>query len=384
MLFSEILGLQHLKNHLTTSADRGRIPHAQLFVGSHGSGTLPLAVAYAQYLLCQNSKGENESGHAACNKKFNTLTHPDLHFVFPVANNKKVKSKARSQDFLQEWREFVLTHPYSSRFDWYQHLGIENKQGKIGIEDAKDISQTLALKSYEGGYKIMLIWQAETMNVQAANYLLKLIEEPPKKTIFLLVAEDEGQIIQTIRSRCQKLNFPPLGENDIFNALVNRHQCAEDEAKKIAFQADGNYAKALQVLHREEGDNQFEKWFIEWVRTAFRASGNKASILDILAWSEQIAKTNRETQKRFLLFCTDFFRQALLLNYKADTLVFMKPTSGRFKLENFAPFVHGNNISEITAELESAIYHIERNGNSKIVLTDLSIKLTRLLHRKKG
>lgn len=386
MLFSDILGLSHLKTHLTTSADRGRIPHAQLFSGPHGSGPLPLAVAYAQYLLCQNENGENKKGNADCNKKFNSLIHPDLHFSFPAANNKRVKSKARALDFMKEWRKFVLETPYGSRFDWYQHLGIENKQGKIGIEDAKDIAQSLALKPFEGGYKIMIIWQAETMNAEAANYLLKLIEEPPEKTIFILIAEDDNQLLETIRSRCQKLEFPPLGEADIKTAIIEQSDRSEKEAQKIAFQADGSYTQALQILNQDQdgNGNPFEKWFIEWVRTAFMAKGKKSSILKILSWANKIAKTNRETQKRFLIYCTDFFRQALLLNYKANNLVFMEPDAKNFKLENFAPFVHGNNILEITEELETALYHIERNGNSKIILTDLSIKLTRLLHQEQS
>ncbi len=382
MLFSDILGLEHLKNHLTTSADRGRIPHAQLFLGSHGSGTLPMAIAYAQYLLCQNSGGENNNGRTACNKKMSKLAHPDLHFVYPVSTNKKIKKKPISTDFIEEWREFVAQKPYGSRFEWYQHLGIENKQGKIGIDEARSIAKQMALKAFEGGYKVMIIWQAETLNHQAANHLLKLIEEPPEKSVFILIAEDEGQIIQTIRSRCQKLDFPPLGEKVIQEALINRCGQHEAEAQKIAFQANGNYARALQILHRDEGEQQFEQWFISWVRTAFSAKGNKSSILKILSWSDEISRANRETQKRFLLFCTHFFRQALLQNYKAESLVFMKPEIGNFKLAKFAPFIHGNNILEITQELETALYHIERNGNAKMILTDLSIKLIRLLHRK--
>lgn len=382
MLFSEILGLDHIKKHLTTSADRGRIPHAQLFTGSHGSGTLPMAIAYAQYLLCQNADNENTGGEPACNKKFNSLVHPDLHFSFPVANNKTVKSKARAMDFMKEWREFATKNPYGSRFQWYQHLGIENKQGLIKIEDAKNIARTLSLKSFEGGYKIMIIWEADTMNIQTSNYLLKLIEEPPEKTIFILISENEGQILQTIRSRCQKLDFPPLGEEVIKKALINRFDLDETTAQKIAFKADGNYDKALQIINQNQNETQFEKWFVDWVRTAFKARGNKHSILKILSWSEEIAKTNRETQKRFLLFCSNLFRQALLLNYQTEDLVFMEPSVDNFKLENFAPFVHGNNITDISKEIETAIFHIERNGNSKIILTDLSIKLTRLLHRK--
>lgn len=382
MLFDDILGLEHIKNHLTTTVDRGRIPHAQLFVGSHGSGTLPMALAYAQYLLCDNTAGKNDDSHNPCNKKFEKIAHPDLHFSFPVANNKRITHKARAMDFIKEWRDFVDQKPYGSLFDWYQSLGIENKQGKIGLDDAKDIAQNLSLKAYEGGYKIMIIWHAETMNIRTANYLLKLIEEPPEKTVFILITEEEGQILETIRSRCQKLTFPPLGENDIKTALMEGFDQEDTEAHKIAFQADGNYARALQILHQDADEKQFEEWFVEWVRTAFRAKGNKGAIIKLLSWAEKIAKTGRETQKRFLKYCLDFMRQAVLQNYKAQSLVHLEPATKGFELEKFAPFVHGNNILEITKELESAIYHIERNGNSKMILTDLSINLTRLLHKK--
>lgn len=382
MLFSDIIGQKHLKTHLTQSVENGRIPHAQLFVGPEGSGTLPMAIAYAQYILCQNANGENTSGNEACNIKFNGLTHPDLHFAYPVASNDKIKSHPVSSHFLEEWRQLLAEQPYCNLFDWYKALGVENKQGQIGVDEAQDIVKSLALKSYEGGYKVMLIWMAEKMNISAANKLLKLIEEPPSKTIFLLVAEDEESIINTIKSRCQILHFPPLAEDDITDGIVKKYQIDQNEAQKIAHQANGNYNKACDLVYQDTEDLQFEEWFVFWIRSAFKAKGNKSAIHDLISWSEDIAKTNRETQKQFLHFCIDFFRQALLLNYNAKSLVFMEPKSENFKLEKFAPFVHNGNIMAISDELQDAIYHIERNGNSKIILTDLSIKLTRLLHTK--
>ncbi|WP_323787455.1 DNA polymerase III subunit delta' [Psychroserpens sp.] len=381
MLFSEILGQEHIKSHLTTSADHGRVPHAQLFVGPEGSGTLPMAIAYAQYLLCKNSDEENGNGNEACNIKFKNLSHPDLHFAFPVATNDKVKSHPVSNHFMEEWRQLIDRQPYGNLFDWYRILGIDNKQGQIGVDEAQDIVKALALKSYEGGYKVMLIWMAEKMNTSASNKLLKLIEEPPNKTIFILIAEDEEQIINTIKSRCQLLHFPPLAEDVIKTSLIKNYQIPEADAIKIAHQANGNYNKACDLVYSDSEDTQFEDWFVFWIRSAFKAKGNKSAIHDLISWSETIAKTGRETQKQFLNFCLDFFRQALLLNYNASTLVFMEPKTS-FKLENFAPYVHGNNILDISKELQDAIYHIERNGNSKIILTDLSIKLTRLLHKK--
>ncbi|UPS92575.1 DNA polymerase III subunit delta' [Bizionia sp. M204] len=382
MLFSDILGQEYIKSHLTQSADNGRIPHAQLFVGPEGSGTLPMAIAYAQYILCHNTQGENTTGNESCNIKFKNFGHPDLHFAFPVAANQKVKKHPVSSHFLEEWRELLNQQPYGNLFDWYKKLGVENKQGRIGVDEAQEIVKDLTLKSYEGGFKITIIWMAEKMNTEAANKLLKLIEEPPKKTIFILIAEDEEQLISTIRSRCQVLHFPPLPEDVITEGLINSYQIEASIAAKIAHQAHGNYNKACDLVYHDSEDTQFETWFIFWIRSAFKAKGNKAAIHDLISWSEDIAKTGRETQKQFLQFCLNFFRQAMLLNYGAADLVFLEPKTDGFKLENFAPFVHGNNILDISNEIQDAIYHIERNGNAKIILTDLSIKLTRLLHKK--
>lgn len=382
MFFSEILGQGHIKNHLIQSANKGRVPHAQLFVGPEGSGTLPMAIAYARHLLCSSSDGNNNEKSIACNLKFNTLSHPDLHFAFPVATNDKIKSHPVSNHFLEEWRELLKEQPYGNLFDWYKKIGVDNKQGQIGVDEAQDIVKSLSLKAYEGNYKIMLIWMVEKMNTTAANKLLKLIEEPQNKTIFILIAEDEEQIINTIKSRCQILHFPPLAEDVIKNALLTKYQLEDSVATKIAHQADGNFNKACDLVYADSEDLQFEEWFVFWIRSAFKAKGNKSAVHDLISWSEDVSRTGRETQKQFLQFCLNFFRQALLLNYKANSLVYFEPKTIGFNLENFAPFVNDANILEISEELQDAIYHIERNGNSKIILTDLSIKLTRLLHKK--
>lgn len=376
MLFNQIIGQEHIKNHLKVSAENGRIPHAQLFVGKEGSGTLPMAIAYAQFLLCNFSDNAE-----VCGLKCEKLQHPDLHFAFPVTTNEKVKKHPVSNLFLEEWRTFVASQPYGSLFNWLQHIGVEKKQGIIGVDEAEEIVKKLTLKSYEGGFKVMIIWMTEKMNIAAANKLLKLIEEPPKKTIFLLITENEEQLINTIKSRCQALHFPALSEQDISNALVVNYQAPDNEAAKIAHQAEGNFNKALHLLEHDSNDLIFEEWFVSWVRTAFKAKGNAAVVQQLIEWSETIAKTGRETQKRFLTYCLQFFRQSLLLNYKSDQLVFMETKTG-FDLSKFAPFVHAGNILAIEKELNDAIYHIERNGNGKIILLDLSMKLTRFLHQK--
>ena len=382
MLFSDILGHEHIKNHLIRSASQGRIPHAQLFIGPEGTGTLAMAIAYAQYIVCQNTGSDNAGENEACNLKFNHFGHPDLHFIYPTVSTEDVKSKPKSIDFIQDWRQFILENPYGGLFDWYKMLGVQNKQGEIRVDDAAEILKSLALKSLEGSYKIMIIWMADKMNIAASNKLLKLLEEPTDKTVFILISENEEDIIQTIRSRCQVLRFNGLPESVIIEALISKENIDEKEAYKIAHQAQGNYNKALHILKEDNEELPFEKWFGDWVRAAFKAKGNAAAIQELISWSEQIAGLGREAQKKFLNYCIDMFRQALLLNYQADSLVYMEPTVEKFKLENFAPFVNGNNISEIFKELSDASYHIERNGNAKLILTDLSIKLTRLIHKK--
>lgn len=377
MLFDRIIGQEHIKTHLQNAAKNGRIPHAQLFVGKEGSGTLAMAVAYAQFLLSYFSKAPRAS-----ELKVEKLHHPDLHFTFPVCPTLTVKKHPVCNMFLREWKEFVTQQPYGSLFNWLQKIDVEKKQGIIGTDEALEVTKKLQLKSHEGGNKVMIIWMAEKMNVVASNKLLKIIEEPPLKTIFILITENEDQIISTIRSRCQALYFPLLSEQEIASALMLREKASESDALKIAAQSEGNYNKAVRLLHQSTYDIIFEEWFIMWIRSAFKAKGNVSVVKELVAWSETISKKGREVQKQFLEYCLQFFRQAFLLNYKCPELVFLKIRTPKFKLENFAPFVHSKNILLIEKELNVAIVHIERNGNARMVLLDLSMKLTRFLHEK--
>lgn len=382
MHFSDIIGQNHIKNHLIQGVSSGRIPHAQLFIGPDGSGTLPMAIAYAQYILCKNIGNENTGGNDACNLKFSSLSHPDLHFVYPVANTSNVSKNATSDKFASDWRAFLKQNRYGNLSDWYAHIDIQNKQGIINVEEASEIMKKLSLKSFEGGYKIMIIWMADKMNTEASNKLLKLLEEPPAKTLFLLITENEKNIIQTILSRCQVINFNALNANEIEQALVQEYNCDRSKAGIISKQAQGNYNKAIQLFSNNESALPFEKWFVQWVRAAFRAKGNASVIQELIEWSEELAALGREQQKQFLEYCIEIFRQSLLLNYQTPELVYYKTTVDKFELQKFAPFVNGSNIHEIFTELSEAIYHIERNGNGKMIFTDLSIKLTRLIHKK--
>ena len=383
MTFSEVLGQQHIKSHLAKTVKSGKIPHTQLFIGKTGSGLLALALSYANEILCQ-SYDEKSDAYTSCKNKVNKLAHPDLHFVYPVNTNEDVKKNPISDNFASSWRDFVLNNSYSSLYDWYQSIGIEKKQGNISKHEAVSISKKLSLKSYEGGYKVLIIWMAEKMNNECANQLLKLIEEPPDKTVVLLLTENVEIILDTIKSRCQKLHIPSLAEEEIYQELVNAYSLKSNEAKKISHQSNGDFNKALQITKEDNKDVLFEDLFVLWVRTAFKAKKNKEAVNGLFHWSEKIAEEGRETQKKFLDFCLEIFRQAMLKNYNAESLIYFQSHDGNFSFDKFSAYIHQNNILDIREALEKAIYHIERNGNAKIIFTDVSIQLTRLIHRNKS
>jgi len=383
MTFSEVLGQQHIKSHLAKTVKSGKIPHTQLFIGKTGSGLLALALSYANEILCQ-SYDEKSDAYTSCKNKVNKLAHPDLHFVYPVNTNEGVKKNPISDNFASSWRDFVFNNSYSSLYDWYQFIGIEKKQGNISKHEAVSISKKLSLKSYEGGYKVLIIWMAEKMNNECANQLLKLIEEPPEKTVVLLLTENVEIILDTIKSRCQKLHIPSLAEEEIYQKLVDAYSLKSSEAKKISHQSNGDFNKALQIIKEDNKDVLFEDLFVLWVRTAFKAKKNKEAVNGLFHWSEKIAEEGRETQKRFLNFCLEIFRQAMLKNYNAESLIYFQSHDGNFSFDKFSAYIHQNNILDIREALEKAIYHIERNGNAKIIFTDVSIQLTRLIHRNRS
>ena len=383
MTFSEVLGQQHIKSHLAKTVKSGKIPHTQLFIGKTGSGLLALALSYANEILGQ-SYDEKSDAYTSCKNKVNKLAHPDLHFVYPVNTNEGVKKNPISDNFASSWRDFVFNNSYSSLYDWYQFIGIEKKQGNISKHEAVSISKKLSLKSYEGGYKVLIIWMAEKMNNECANQLLKLIEEPPEKTVVLLLTENVEIILDTIKSRCQKLHIPSLAEEEIYQELVDAYSLKSNEAKKISHQSNGDFNKALQIIKEDNKDVLFEDLFVLWVRTAFKAKKNKEAVNGLFHWSEKIAEEGRETQKRFLNFCLEIFRQAMLKNYNAESLIYFQSHDGNFSFDKFSAYIHQNNILDIREALEKAIYHIERNGNAKIIFTDVSIQLTRLIHRNRS
>ncbi|MDO5654940.1 MAG: DNA polymerase III subunit delta' [Flavobacteriaceae bacterium] len=363
-----------LQTQLLQAISTGKISHALIFHGKCGYGTLPLALWYAEKLLCQ---GGNEN----CAHKVRSLQHADLNFVYPVATTEEVKKDPVSADFRNYWSKFVSENPYGDGFDWMQFIGGEKKQGIINVAQAKEILKTLSLRSYEGGYKIMMIWLPETMNADAANKLLKVLEEPPQKTVFLLISESPEKLLSTILSRCQLIKVPRLGRLEVEEILIQQFDAESNLAAQAAKNAKGDVSLGLEnLLFKSE---VFEELFIQWVRAAFKAKKDVSALQEIFQWSQQIAGwNNREQQKKFLSFCIDIFRQALMQNYGLDDLVFNQIKSENFKWPGFVKFIHSANIEEILHEINLASMHIERNANAKIVFLDLGIKMTRLIHAK--
>ena len=372
MRFDQIYGHDSQIRALRESVSLGRVPHAQLFTGPEGVGMLSVAIAYMRAVFCQ----EPNAGESSCDLKFDRLTHPDLHFVFPVASNAKVKTKPTSDQFLEEWRLFIENNRFGTLFDWYQQLEIENKQGQIGVLESEEITKKLSLTAYEGGWKGVVVWQADKLNLAAANKLLKLVEEPPEKTLLIFISNHEDQVLETLRSRCQGVHFSLLPEKAISKALIS-YGAPRDLADSLSLQANGQLSRALRLMKVEEAP--FEEWFVSWVRTAFKARRNKGSVVELLNWSQQIAVVGRETQKQFILFSIELFRQALLVQYDLPELTSYKPR-GDFDISRFSNYVHNGNIHLIISELESAYLHIERNGSAKMIFSDLSLKLTRHIH----
>lgn len=373
MVWDKILGQEKIKQKLKESVTENRISHAQLFVGENGWGALLLAVAYAGEILA------SEKGSGVWSK-VDSFQHPDIHFSFPVSSNDSVKKDPTSNQFIKEWREFLLENPYGNLYDWLEFIGAEKKQALINVHESQEIVKSLSLNSYEGSYKFMIIWLPEFMNTSAANKLLKILEEPPNKTVFILVSEREDLLLPTIISRCQVLQLNRLTNDDIVHYLKEEKGISLADANRIAVSSEGNLHAAIQAIHSEV--SEFEHYFVQWVRHAFLAGKTPSALKQLVGWSSDISNWTRERQKQFLAYCSEIFRQALLKNYGAEELVYMPIATDGFKLQNFAPFIHGANIQEILNEINESSFHIERNANSKIVLLDLSIKLTRFLHKK--
>ena len=375
MQFKNIIAHEAEKKHLIHTVQENRISHAQMFLGPSGSGTVPMAIAYAQYILCQNKQENDSCGACASCAKIQKHNHPDLHFSFPIHLSKE-KHVYISDNVLGVWREILDENPYFGIEDWNLKLGNENKQGVIGKEESQKIVSKLSLKSFEGGYKILIMWLPELMNGQASNKLLKFIEEPPHKTVFLLVAEDQEQIIATIRSRTQIVKLPRLKEKAIASYLETEKEISANDSVIIAHLAEGDVGKAIHLITEQtEANFNFEN-FVNWMRLCYQR--NIAKSID---WVDLIAVVGRENQKSFLKFCLNMFRQCIVGHYAGNELVVLTDEQNTF-LSKFSPFINSKNIVGLTEAFNEAYYHIERNASAKILFLDLSLKTFSLLQKK--
>lgn len=370
MNWEDIVGQKKLIATLKDAIHKERVSHAQLFIGEEGFGVLPLALAYAKEIL----KRENENAA----QKVEHLNHLDLHFSFPVFTE---KNNSLSQRLFEDFRKMILENPYASINDWNDLLDAQNKQFLISADEVDSLNQKFSLKSFEGGTKILIVWRVDKMNVTAANKFLKFLEEPPKKTIILLLAEKIDTILPTILSRCQAVEVPRIDDESLAETIRNKFEISEEKLGEIIHQSQGNYNTALQLLNSDETADEFESLFIDWVRNAFMAKKKPEVLKNIIFWGRNISSWNREKQKNFLDFCSEMFRLALLQNYDADNLVYKKLSKNGFNWEAFTNFIHGANIVDILEEISTADLHLYRNANAKIVWTDLGIKLTRYIHR---
>ena len=388
MKFSDIIGQEPLKQRLRRTVLDNRVSHAQLFLGPEGSGKLALALAYAQYINCRKRTPEDSCGECPSCKKYSKLIHPDLHFIYPINKTKEVDDKKIfSKDFIIPWREFLIQNKYYvSLPDWYEKIGIEKKQGMINADEADGINRSLAYKAYEAEYKVMIIWMVEKMNTVSANKLLKNLEEPSDKTLFLLISENQEQIIATILSRAQLIKFPRLQDADIQQALEQQYEIAATDAVKISRLADGNYTAALMLAGKTGSgsvslETERERFitFREWMRRCFTISGNLKDYDKLLETIPLlIGDGSREKQKEMLAYGLDMFRICLQYNVGNHHLVKLDGEELAF-VKNFSPFIHPRNIEKFDEELNRAIFHIERNANANIVLTDLSHLIARIL-----
>ena len=369
MNFKDIIGQPKVKTLLQQLAGSDRIPHALLFLGNTGQGNLALALTFAQLLQCESSDRDANDpepcGVCPACRKAAIYSHPDIHYSFP-----SVGANAVSTNFLKEWRQFLHDSPYGTVNDWLQLLGSENKQGNITKDECNAIIKKLSLKTFEGKYKILIIWLPEYLGKEG-NRLLKLIEEPPEQTIFLLVAENQDMILNTILSRCQLIKSDILNDDDIAEALIQNHQADPERAREIAFIADGDYGAAIAALKSEIDNNS--ALFIEWLRKCWLGNA-----VDLMKWTENFARLGREHQKQFLHFGLHFLREIMALVSTGNDMLRLRPQELE-TAKNMSKVLTFDKISRLTKLFNDNIYYVERNANPKILFMDSSLKMNRIL-----
>ena len=376
MQFCDIIGQENEKNQLRQAVREGRIPHAQLFAGPAGVGKLALALAYAQYIACPNRTEHDSCGTCPTCIQFNKLQHPDLHFAFPIV---KGDEGDVCDAYADKWRGLVTEHKYFDLDDWYRVMGVETKQGMIYEKESSEILRKLSLKSFSGGYKIMLIWQPEKMNATCANKLLKLLEEPPTMTLFLLVSEHPEQLLSTILSRVQEVRVPRLSEETIAAGLQKEYAWLDTEdARTIAHMANGSYLAALKMMSESEDNQTYFDDFVALMRNAWLVGQKKdySALLKLRQWSNDMAdgKVGREKQKAFLQYAQRQIRENYIYNFHCSSMNYQTKKEQEFSTK-FAPFIHDGNVEKMMNELGKAEQQIAQNGNAKIIFFDLCLQM---------
>lgn len=372
MYFKDIIGQEEIKRQLIHAAQTGIVPHAQLFTERGGAGAFPLALAYARYLNCTQQTNEDACGHCPSCVKYDALAHPDLHFIFPIVS-KKEKKKEICDDYLTEWRDFLKKCPYFNLDDWLDYIDAGNSQALIYSRESDEIIRKLSLKIYEATYRILFIWLPEKLHPTCANKLLKVIEEPPRNTIILMVSEQSELILGTIQSRAQRIQVKGIRPEDIVTAMTFRFDLTKEDAQYVAHLANGNYLKALEAISTGEE----HRFFLDQFKSMMRNSWAR-NVRGMKELADGLAGIGREQQKNFLVYCQHLIRENFIYGLQEPELNYMNREESSFAIK-FAPFVNERNVIDMMDELALAERHIIQNVNAKMVFFDLALRLTVLI-----
>jgi len=374
MNFSQIPGQKAVIDRLRNSVAENRVSHALLFYGPEGSGKFAIALAFARYISCENRSAEDACGKCPSCSKYDKLIHPDLHFVFPVIK-KKSNTEPVSDHFISQWRQMVLRSPWFSLATWTEAMEVANEQALIPVAESAEIIRKLSLKSFESDFKIMIIWLPEKMNAETANKILKIIEEPPARTLFILVSEEDDKLLPTITSRCQHIRIPSIPSEDLSAHLATAMGVDPVRAPEIAAIANGNLVRAMELIREDDNSAVYLDRFTRLMRTAWTRD-----IHALVTWSEETAALGRERQKSFLSYSLRMIRENFILNFngRENKLVYLTRAEDEFS-DKFHPFINEKNISALNREFNLAYAHVESNGNTKMIFLDLALKTMRLI-----
>lgn len=377
---NEVIGQEEVWQRLTEMVREERLPHAIMLCGPQGCGKMALALAFASYLLCQNREGHDEAcGECRQCKMLEKWGHPDLLFSYPTIKTPAMGSEHKpvSEDFAEEWRNMISRSPYFNIEQWMTEIGAENQQAIITAGESDELNRKLSLKSSQGGYKVSVIWLPERMNIECANKILKLIEEPPSHTVFIMVSENPDNLLETIRSRVQRIDVKKTDNESIQKALVSKYGITDDDAMRVARLANGDWLTAVGELTADSENKDFLTDFQSLMRLAYQRN-----VRELKRWSDNINSYGREKQKRFLTYFLRLIRESFMYNFQQPDLSYLTSQEEAFTA-NFARFVNENNILQINELANKAIRDISQNANGKIVFFDMALQMIVLLIQKK-